>query len=90
MMDESAFMEMKMATYRAMANNLIVKSTSKKLTAEEALFKETALATFREDLRIHMMILEHNRKNLEKELADGTFDETTGGGSRQGTPDEEP
>lgn len=84
-MDEAGFMEIKMATYRAMANNLIVKSTSKKLTAEEALFKETALATFREDLRIHMMLLEHNRAQIEKGLADGTFDETPGGSPPEGT-----
>ncbi len=89
-MSPEEYLEIKMGTYRAMANNLIVKSTGKTLTKEETLFKETALATFREDLRIHMMLLDHNRRNLERGIADGTFDEATRGSPPEGASSKEP
>ena len=81
--------ELKMVNYRVIVNNLIMKSMTKNLTGEEALFKETALAVFREDLRIHMLILERNREQLEKGLANGTFDEITGGDSQESPPSQE-
>ena len=82
--------ELRMVSYRAIVNNLIVKSTSCKLTGEEAMFKETALACFNEDLKSVIRIMEHNRKNLEKGLADGTFEKTSGKDPHQGSIDEEP
>ena len=82
--------EIKMISYRAMTNNLIVKSTSKKLSAEEALFKETALNCFTEDLRVAVLLMERQRKQLEKDMEDGTFDQIAGGGSQQGSSITEP
>ena len=80
----------RMMTYRAIVNNLIVKSQTHKLSEEELLFRDTGLAVFREDLRIHLMLLERQRENLERGMADGTFNEATGGGSQQGSSVEEP
>lgn len=87
MMDEH---ELKMVSYRAMTNNLIVKSTTKTLSGEEAMFKETALACFSEDLRVHHLLLRRNRENLERAMEDGTFDEITGGCSQESPPTKEP
>ncbi len=82
--------ELRMASYRNITNNLIVKSMTKTLSGEEALFKETSLAYFAEDLRVLMLFAERNRKQLEKDLENGTFDKSTGGSTPEGASSEEP